>query len=308
MGRAFEEIVRRLNARGYGPRRVGGRVEAFCTVHDDRGRPNLSVGDQTAGKATVYCWCCQDRSVDWLRRCMGALGLDVRHVYDDAWQPRRRPRPRSPPATIGDLGPVDELPDHHWVRSASEVYRYRRRIDGPVVAACLVWPGKRRAMVRPSRHGLVAGIHGGVYGWDPRHHVWRRGRGSPTRTFPTTRLPFYRGEHVIPRLDTIDGPVLWCAGQKDADTAAKLGFPALAHPGGEGACRPDLAQQLAGHDVVIIFDHDETGRSMGPKVAERLRSLGVRASVLDPRRLAETVTDPPRGFDLTDWARSQRAG
>ena len=36
MGRAFEEIVRRLDERGYRPRRVGGRVEAFCTVHDDQ--------------------------------------------------------------------------------------------------------------------------------------------------------------------------------------------------------------------------------------------------------------------------------
>ena len=208
-------------------------------------------------------------SVDRLAQAVHErLGLDARHVYDDAWQPRRCREPRRETFPVGDLDPVDELPDHRWVRSASEVYRYRRRIDGPVMAACLVWPGKRRAMVRPSRHGLVAGIHGGVYSWDPRQHVWRRGRGSPTRTFPTTRLPFYRGEHVIPKLDDDrrSGALVRRA-EGRRHRREPWDFRPWPIPAVKAPVDLILARQLAGHDVVIIFDNDETGRTMGPKVA-----------------------------------------
>ena len=305
-GRAFTEILARLESCGLKPKSIGPRrIEAFCPVHDDRRRPNLNLTDHTPGKATVHCWACGDGSGQWLKQFMDALGLLPHHVYDDAWSNELKPKPRQDPGVIDDLDWSDELPRHPWIESAAEVYLYRRVLDGPIVGVYLVWKGrkKKRAHVRPSRFGLVAGLAGGLYSWDHGQRVWRRTGQRPGMTFPTTRLPFYRGEYVLPKLDELTDPILWCAGQKDADTAARLGFPSVAHPGGEGACRPDLARQLAGRRVVILFDYDATGRKMGPRLADRLRAYGVEARALDPTWMVRDVPGPvPEGFDLSDWS------
>ena len=94
-----------------------------------------------------------------------------------------------------------------------------------------------------------------------------------------------------------DAWILICAGEKDADTAAGLGFVATTNPEGErkGAWVPELNAWFAGRKrVAIMEDNDATGRAHGIEVAEALRSI-----VPDIRIV--TFHDFPEHGDLTDW-------
>src|SRR5260370_2625852 len=63
-------------------------------------------------------------------------------------------------------------------------------------------------------------------------------------------------------------------GEKDAQAAWLLGFPATCNPGGAGKWKDEFSECLRGKDVIIIADADDTG----PKHAQRLAtSLYLRA-------------------------------
>jgi RecA-family ATPase/DNA polymerase I-like protein with 3'-5' exonuclease and polymerase domains len=95
----------------------------------------------------------------------------------------------------------------------------------------------------------------------------------------------------------LDAWVLICAGEKDADTAAQLGFIATTNPEGEskGKWVPELNPWFAGRKrVAILEDNDATGRAHVLEVAEALRR-----TVDDIRIVA--FHDLPEHGDLTDW-------
>ena len=95
----------------------------------------------------------------------------------------------------------------------------------------------------------------------------------------------------------LDAWVLICAGEKDADTAAALGFAATTNPEGErkGAWAPELNAWFAGRKrVAIMEDNDATGRAHVIEVADALRGV-----VPDIRIV--TFRDLPEHGDLTDW-------
>jgi RecA-family ATPase/DNA polymerase I-like protein with 3'-5' exonuclease and polymerase domains len=95
----------------------------------------------------------------------------------------------------------------------------------------------------------------------------------------------------------LDGWVLICAGEKDADTAAALGFAATTNTEGErkGSWAPELNAWFAGRKrVAVMEDNDETGRAHAIEVAEALRDI-----VPDIRVV--TFRDLPEHSDLTDW-------
>jgi RecA-family ATPase len=94
-----------------------------------------------------------------------------------------------------------------------------------------------------------------------------------------------------------DDWVLICAGEKDAETAASLGFVATTNPEGErkDAWAPELNAWFAGRKhVAIVEDNDATGRAHVIEVAEALRGI-----VPDIRVI--TFRDLPEHGDLTDW-------
>lgn len=327
-GQALGGIVDRLEALGYRPKREGNRVRAFCPVHDDRRTPNLLISSRPgAGKADLRCFACPDgQTGPWLRRCMEALDLEPRLIYDAEWGRERasggpsRGRPvrrRLPPAPRpgADLPPptgLRDVPDHPWLRSAEAVYVYREVRGGPIAGLVIRWPtqadGRRpRATVRPTTEGLVAGLGAGDYGWSKRHRLWRRderGPGVPLRTFGATALPFYGWDEVGPEVGEGRQQVIWAAGERDRDALARHGFLALAHPHGEGQCRPDLAALLAGHAVVIVFDADEAGERGARRVFEGLRHVAHTVRIVPGSRLREAaeplgIGGRP-GLDLSD--------
>jgi RecA-family ATPase len=95
----------------------------------------------------------------------------------------------------------------------------------------------------------------------------------------------------------LDAWVLICAGEKDAETAAALGFTATTNPEGErkGAWAPELNAWFAGRKhIAILEDNDQTGRGHVIEVAEALRGIVSDIRVVMFRDLAEHG-------DLTDW-------
>jgi 5S rRNA maturation endonuclease (ribonuclease M5)/archaellum biogenesis ATPase FlaH len=89
--------------------------------------------------------------------------------------------------------------------------------------------------------------------------------------------------------------VLIVEGEKDADTARKLGFVATSNPGGATKWLPKYSELLAGKDVIIIPDADAAGDKHRKVV---LTSLCESAE--HPKSIK--VIKLPAGKDLTEWA------
>ena len=115
-------------------------------------------------------------------------------------------------------------------------------------------------------------------------------RGSPQGP----RIPYRLPELIkAPR----DAWVAVCAGEKDADTAAAMGFVATTNPEGErkGAWVPELNAWFAGRKhIAVMEDNDDTGRAHVIEVAEALRGIVPDIRIVTFRDLADHG-------DLTDW-------
>ena len=95
----------------------------------------------------------------------------------------------------------------------------------------------------------------------------------------------------------LDAWIVIAGGEKDANTAAALGFASTTNPGGEGKGKwvPELNSWFAGRKrVAVMEDNDATGRAHVLEVADALRN-----TVRDIRII--TFHDLPEHGDLTDW-------
>lgn len=95
----------------------------------------------------------------------------------------------------------------------------------------------------------------------------------------------------LPELTGGQDPVLVCEGEKDADTAAALGFTSTTNSGGAGKWRDDFSDCLKGRTVVVVADADEPGRVHAARVCESLAGKS---------RLAVSM-EMPGAKDLTEW-------
>jgi 5S rRNA maturation endonuclease (ribonuclease M5) len=85
--------------------------------------------------------------------------------------------------------------------------------------------------------------------------------------------------------------VLICEGEKDCETARKLGLVATCNPGGAGKWRTEYADVLRGKRIATIADADGPGRKHAREVSRSLSGI------------AETVKSLEllRAKDLTEW-------
>ena len=125
------------------------------------------------------------------------------------------------------------------------------------------------------------------YRWDGKQ--WQKGLPKGFLKIPY-RLP-----------ELLDAPpdawVVIAAGEKDAETAVRLGFVATTNSGGEGKGQwtPELSRWFAGKQrVAIMEDNDDAGRAHAPEVATALRGIVPDIRIVRFRELATHG-------DLTDW-------
>jgi hypothetical protein len=121
------------------------------------------------------------------------------------------------------------------------------------------------------------------------------GNGGWTWSTKGVRRVLYRLPELLaadPRL-----PVIITEGEKDADSAVKLGYVATTNPGGAGKWRKEYADALRGRDVVIVPDQDAPGIEHAQKVAAMLRGVASLVLIVNLDK-----------HDLTDWVNAGGTG
>ncbi len=238
----------------------GSGHSAPCPAHDDH-NPSLSVWETDDGGARVCCHTgCEPPAV------LAALGLTEADLVPSAPASRARP---SKPATRAHRT-ADEA-----VASLSKklgpdpkTWTYADAAGEPVGLVAR-WDRDGRKEIRPvSRH---------KDGW--------RVEAMP-RPRPLYRLPDLAGAESV----------VVTEGEKCADIAARLGFPATTSAGGAAAPHLTDWSPLAGKSVVILPDADVAGRKYASQVAATLATL-------DPPAVARVVELPdlPEKGDIANW-------
>lgn len=97
-----------------------------------------------------------------------------------------------------------------------------------------------------------------------------------------------------------DDPVFITEGEKDADTLCELGLIATTNPNGALNWRADFSARFAGHDVAVLIDNDDKGRTRGAKLLGELRTIARSVKVMELPGLAESG-------DVTDWLAAGRS-
>lgn len=125
---------------------------------------------------------------------------------------------------------------------------------------------------------------------DPEHPgQWLWGLGD-------TRRVLYR----LPKVIAERGMIILTEGEKDADTAEKLGFVATTAPMGAGKWRDEYTDSLKGCDTVAILrDNDEPGLKDAQQKAAALYGHVTHVKIV-------TLPDLPEKGDLSDWVSTDK--
>jgi hypothetical protein len=191
--------------------------------------------------------------------------------YADARGPR--PALKAP----GSSPPTAKGPTY---KTADDAFAAAGRIAKGEPVAAWAYPGDA---FRVARFKLTDG--GKTY--RPIHRVgdgWAIGD-------PVGRLPLYLGD-MIGAAD----PIIVSEGEKCADAAASVGLAAVASAHGGGSAHKSDWQPLAGREVIILPDNDDTGRKYAQEVATILNRLTPPASV----KIVE-LPGLGDGGDIADW-------
>ena len=119
---------------------------------------------------------------------------------------------------------------------------------------------------------------------DP-HGKWKKGAGSIKLPY---RAPDWAGSEAV-----------WiCEGEKDADTAARIGLPSTSLLDGAGNWQDEYLPYFAGKSVILVPDNDNAGIAGAKKIAAILTSENIEVRIVN-------VGDD--GDDITDWIECQEA-
>jgi hypothetical protein len=123
---------------------------------------------------------------------------------------------------------------------------------------------------------------------EPKSFRQRRpdGRGGWIWNLNGTRRVLYRLPEVLAASD-----VLIVEGEKDAETARRLGLTATCNPGGAGKWKDEYSEKLRGKRVTVVADGDNPGRKHAEQVAVSL------AGEVESLKVLEL----PGAKDLSEW-------
>ena len=127
-----------------------------------------------------------------------------------------------------------------------------------------------------------------VVRYEPKDFRQRRpdGKSGWSWNLNGTRRILYRLPEVLK-----EESLLVCEGEKDCETARKLGIIATCNSGGAGKWREEYSECLRGKKITIIADADKPGRKHAQQVAQSLYEKAESVKVLDF----------PAAKDLTEW-------
>ncbi|SKH86774.1 hypothetical protein [Mycobacteroides abscessus] len=250
------------------------REDAFMTTcplpeHQDRS-PSLSVrwrparpGD-AGGAVMLKCFAC-DASADYIA---AAVGLTMADLFDNPLSQKqaashrrwpmlsRAPKPAAPPAKARAM---DEDEPHNWQRV--RVYTYTTAEGWPV-----------QQVIRQECTCEAKGTHKRFLQRyrDGRRWVWER----PANVQPV----LYRARELA-RADANEW--VWLTeGEKDAETAARLGLVATTNANGSSGFPVSLLAQLAGRHVAIVADRDRAGYARAASLHAQLTAHGAQTVIL----------------------------
>lgn len=128
--------------------------------------------------------------------------------------------------------------------------------------------------------------------YEPKDFKQRKpdGKGGWLWKLGDVRRVLYRLPEVLAASD-----VLIVEGEKDVETARKLGFVATTNMGGAGKWKAEYSASLLAKDVTVIADADEPGRNHARQVAS---ALYLRAASL---KVIEKLPSLFDAKDLTEW-------
>ena len=259
-----EEIVRKVL--GEPMKRSGSELRWRCPNHDDRD-PSLFVNVR---KDCFLCGPCDASGNAW------KLAAFLAHCDPD-----------DKPAVTAYLREQHLLTEPPASRPREKQQRTEStRSDDPRLKT-LALPGKQIAGVYryTDREGNELFIK---VRYRPKDFRMARPNGKGGYVFGTEGVP-----QVLYRLPEVERAreVLLLEGEKDALTAAGLGFCGTTKPHGAKRSIAPFLETLRGKDVVICPDRDDTGRAGAAADADALRN------VARSRKLVFV----PEGKDLSDW-------
>lgn len=242
-----------------------GRFMARCPAHEDR-NPSLSVGHGHDGRVVLHCFAgCTVPAI------VAAVGRRIPDLFPDSGNLHRLP-----PVDHSTLRQPEPPPDDSRQWPIVATYDYTDA-DGTILFQAVRKEPDHQNGTR--RKAFLQRRPNGKGGWLI---------GSGDQPAPLYRLP-----ELLEAL-AAERAILLVEGEKDADRAWTMGFPATTNPRGAQAWRPDMARTLAGGHVIVLPDNDEPGRLWAQAVGQSCHEAGCRVEMLALPGL------PPKG-DLSDW-------
>ena len=99
-----------------------------------------------------------------------------------------------------------------------------------------------------------------------------------------------RVPYRLPDVLCADGIII-CEGEKDCDTASKMGLVATCNPGGAGKWDPKFGEFMRDKPVVVIADADAPGLAHAHDVARSLIGVAAEVKLIEALPLAKDLTE-----------------
>ena len=267
-------VLERLRAAGHDPKQTRTGWSCRCPAHDDRG-PSLSIGTGDDGRVLLTCHAgCPFDSI------VAALGIDKRDTFAEDGQTHHRPPAAAKLTTTFSA----------WEDAARSI------------------AGRRGQPAGTWHYHDASGVHvGTVVRWpkpgggkDVRP-VARQADGTWVASGMATPRPLYG----LPAVLEATGVVFVTEGEKAADAVRSLGLTCTTSAHGAQSAGGTDWSPLAGHDVVVLPDHDDPGESYAADVARLATAAG--AASVRVVRLVDVWPAMLVGGDAFDWIEAHDA-
>ncbi len=265
----------RLLARLADVRKCGDEWMARCPAHDDR-NPSLSIKEGAEGKILLYCHAgCKTEAV------VHALGLSMSDLM-----------PTGARTSMKSTGA--------GVKTRARKARYFESLE-EATKALEAWQRAECSHVW-NYHGANGQLVGRVLRWDDHEgkkkfcQISRNRNGWACGGMPSP-CPLYRLQEVLTA--PAEEMIFIVEGEKAADAAHEIGLIATTSVQGARSAKKSDWSVIAGRDVVILPDHDDTGEKYAQDVAELANDVGARSVRIV--RLVDLWKQMPVGGDIVDF-------